>query len=163
MAQDKIQFNNAVLDETLYLLPDSAKLTISSNNANQLTFLTGDKVSTLLICLPDSGNEIAEETLVSLHKIAAAVKLTTQEYAILNVKNFPNFRFNQLVDYPQIKHVICFGIAGEDLGLHLDYYIYKSFYFNNIHILMSDSMRDISPDNKKLLWHVLQFMFKLKI
>jgi hypothetical protein len=163
MAQDKIQFNNAVLDETLYLLPDSAKLTISLNNANQLPFLTGDKVSTLLICSPDSGNEIAEETLVSLHKLAAAVKLSPQDYAILNVKNFPNFRFNHLLDYPQIKNVVCFGIPGEVLGLHLDYYIYNSFYFNNISTLMSDSMKDMNPDNKKRLWHALQIMYKLKL
>jgi len=163
MTHDKIQFSNAVIDEMVYLLPDAAKLTISLNNANELTLIAGNNVSTLLLYLPKSGADMSEESLLSLHKLASAVKLSTEHYLAINLKNHANLLFKDFASMPNIKQVICFGITGEMIGLHLDYLIYKPFIFNNLNILISDSLEGISQDDKKLLWHGLQLMFKLNI
>ncbi len=162
MTYDKIQFNDAVLDEMAYLIPDVAKLTITSNNANELTFLAGNNVSTLLVYLPKSGVDMNEESLLSLHKLASAVKLSTENYSAININNYLGLLFKDIAAIPEIKRVICFGMAGETIGLHLDYITYKPFIFSNIEILISDSLEGISPDDKKRLWHGLQLMFKLK-
>ena len=42
------EFNTAILDETVYLLDDAAKLTISAKNANVTTVINLNKVSTVI-------------------------------------------------------------------------------------------------------------------
>lgn len=162
MTSARLTFDHAILDETVYLLPDATKLTITANNANELTLIAGNNISTLLIYQPLNGPEMSEEALNSVHKLATAVNLSPNSYLALNLNKIPNLSFRDIKAVESIKTIITFGVTPDMLDIRVDYTEYKSFIFNNLNILISGSLEGISPDDKKRLWHGLQIMYKLK-
>ena len=156
------EFNTAILDETVYLLDDAAKLTISAKNANVTTVINLNKVSTVMVYSEENIDESSNPTIIAMHKMAAALQLASADYTLINIHQHPQFRIKQLLANTDVKKLVCLGLYLSDLGLHIENELYNPFKFNDITIITSHSLLDISPEHKKLLWGKLQKMYGLK-
>lgn len=59
------------------------------------------------------------------------------------------------------EHVLVFGFAPAQLGLHLETVLYRPFAFYGTSLLFSESLAVLEPDKikKSQLWRALQTMF----
>ena len=162
MSLQKIHFTDAILEETAFLLPDVAKLTISANNANDKTVINLNNVSTILLYQPVTGTAVSEATITAMQKMAQALQLSQESYCILNLADYPGLKLYNLTANPSVSKLICLGVEPESIGLWVDFIYYKQFKFNNLDILISHNMEGITADHKKILWGKLQIMFNLK-
>jgi hypothetical protein len=162
MTSENIPYADAILDETVFLLSDAAKLTISANNANDIPVINLNNVSTILLYKPENGVEISETGLTAIQKMTAALGQSEMDYAIINISKYPAFRFHHCVQYRQINKLICLGVSLEEIGLWIDLPMYKRLKFNEIELLISHKIEGISDDHKKLLWGNLKLMFGIK-
>ena len=80
------EFNTAILDETVYLLDDAAKLTISAKNANVTTVINLNKVSTVMVYSEENTDESSNPTIIAMHKMAAALQLASADYTLINIQ-----------------------------------------------------------------------------
>lgn len=162
MSLQKIHFTDAILEETAFLLPDVAKLTISANNANDKPVINLNNVSTILLYQPVNGTAVSEATITAMQKMAQALQLAPESYAMINIADYPGLKFHHLTSSASVSRLICLGVDPESIGLWVDFSFYKQFKFNNLDILISHNMEGISADHKKILWAKLQIMFNLK-
>lgn len=162
MSLQKIHFTDAILEETAFLLPDVAKLTISANNANDKPVINLNNVSTILLYQPVTGTAVSEATITAMQKMAQALQLSPESYCILNLADYPGLKLYNLTANPSVSRLICLGVEPEAIGLWVDFIYYKQFKFNNLDILISHNMEGITADHKKILWGKLQIMFNLK-
>ncbi len=162
MSLQKIHFTDAILEETAFLLPDVAKLTISANNANDKPVINLNNVSTILLYQPVTGTAVSEATITAMQKMAQALQLSPESYCILNLADYPGLKLYNLTASPSVSRLICLGVEPAAIGLWVDFIYYKQFKFNNLDILISHNMEGITADHKKILWGKLQIMFNLK-
>lgn len=156
-----IQFPAAIVDEPVYLIPDSAKLTISPLNANLIPTYPLNKNGTVIFYTAPKGGNISAEGVTAINKLILAVKLKPEETFCTEVLPDMDFRFNKLIkDYP-VTQLICFGIEPENLGLHLDLIKYKAFKFNKIDMIFCDSMEGMALQKRTLLWNQLKLMYNI--
>lgn len=156
------EFTTAIIDETVFLLDDAAKLTISAKNANDTIVINLNKVSTVIVFAEENADESSNTTIIAMHKMAAALKLATSDYGTINLKQHPEFKIKQIFANTGVQKLICLGVDLKDLGLHIESIYYKPFIFNNISIITSHSLTGILPEHKAMLWARLQQMYGLK-
>lgn len=156
------EFTTAIIDETVFLLDDAAKLTISAKNANYTTVINLNKVSTVIVFDEENMDESSNPTIIAMHKMAAALKLATSDYTIINLRQHPEFKIKHIFANTGVHKLICLGVDLERIGLHTEYLYYKPFVFNNLTIITSHSLTGILPEHKSMLWTRLQQMYGLK-
>lgn len=157
-----MELASAVIDEILYLIPDSAKLTISPINANDLTHILTPKVETVFIAGSHSADGLTQEGKVTLDKLIAACKLPADSFVVLHSHLTPDLRWPMLTASSAVKRIISLGPTPDTLGLHIDFQFYKILNFNNIELIISHNIEDITPEHKKVLWGRLQTLFGIK-
>lgn len=158
---EHLAFNAAVLNETIYIIPDGAKLTISPTNANDLTHALSPNTETLVIAMPEQGQTLSEKGRLATERLLAALKQPEGAIALINLAEYPGLRFRELRAHATLKRILLLGTNLNALGIHVDNLMYKSFIFNGLEVLISDSLEVISDADKKLLWARLQQMFNL--
>jgi len=151
----------ATIDEQLYLIPDPAKLTISAVKANSAAVDISALADTLVIVQPLQGNTLSQAGEESLRKLILALKQPEDKIQMITIADDIVFSMRDIRRMPDIKRVVIIGTAPETLGLYINYKLYKILKYNNIDILISNSIEDISLENKKVLWTRLQTMFGL--
>ena len=158
---EHLAFNAAVLNETIYIIPDGAKLTISPTNANDLTHALSPNTETLVIAMPEQGQTLSEKGRLATERLLAALKQPEGAIALINLAEYPGLLFRELRAHPALKRILLLGTNLNALGIQVDTLMYKSFIFNGLEVLISDSLEVISDADKKLLWARLQQMFNL--
>lgn len=81
---DKIEFPAAIVDEKVYLIPSSAKLTISPINANLNPINLSNNNGTIIIYSAENSGDIDPQGLESINKLLGAVKLNPEETVLSN-------------------------------------------------------------------------------
>lgn len=158
---EKLDLTAAVLDETVFIVPDPAKLTISPTNANYLTHIVAPGIETIFLYRPVQGDRLTDAGQVTMDRLINACKIPSDKFVVVNLMEAPGLHWKQIRKAPALKKLILLGCGPEQLGVHIEYFDYNIFNFNGIDILISDSMEVISDDRKKKLWSRLQTMFKL--
>lgn len=156
-----IAFDAAVLDETIYIVPDDAKLTISATNANDVSHLISPEVETVVVIMPYDKQQLTDKGKQATEKLIGALKLEPGKVALISLPENPRFSFRHMRHASQLKQVILLGCSLKRLGVHVDTLKYKPFIFNGLEIIISDSLEVISDTDKKVFWVRLQQMFKL--
>lgn len=157
-----MELASAVIDETLYLIPDSTKLTISPINANDLTHILTPQVETVFITGSRSADGLTQDGKVTLDKLIAACKLPAGSFALLHSHLTPGLHWSMLSHSTAVKRIISLGPTPDSLGLHIDFQYYKIMNFNNIELVISHNIEDITPEQKKMLWGRLQTLLGIK-
>lgn len=156
-----IAFDAAVLHETLYIVPNDAKLTISATKANDVTHQISPNAETLIVTMPYDKRQMTEKGQLATDKLIGALKLSPGSYAIVSLPENPEFSYSAIRACPQLKRLVLLGCSLKRLGVHLDTLKYKPFIFNGLDIIISDSLEVITDADKKVFWARLQQMFKL--
>lgn len=156
-----IAFDAAVLHETLYIVPDDAKLTISQTNANDVTHLISPTAETLIVLMPYDKKSMTEKGQIATDKLIGALKLEAGTYQVLSLIENPGFQYDSIRRATQLKRLILLGCSLKRLGVQLDVLKYKPFTFNNLEVIISDSLEVITDTDKKVFWARLQQMFSL--
>ena len=157
-----IAFDAAVLHETLYIVPDDAKLTISATKANDVTHLISPTAETLFVVMPYNKKTMTEKGQVATDRLIGALKLQPGTYSIVSLAENPAFRYQHIQQFGQLKRVVLLGCSLKRLGAHLDTLKYKPFIFNNLEVIISDSLEVITDADKQVFWAWLKQMFKLQ-
>ncbi len=158
---DKIEFPAAIVDEKVYLIPSSAKLTISAINANLNPINLSNNNGTLIIYSGVNGEDISAEGIESIKKLIVAVKLDPEETVFLRYKSDHPLRFYALSKTISFSKLICFGVTAEMLGLHFVYRNHKLLKFNNIDIVICDNIEGMEKPARLLLWNQLKLMYNI--
>ena len=158
---DKIEFPVAIVDEKVYLIPSSAKLTISPINANLNPINLLNNNGTVIIYSGVNSEDINAEGLASIKKLIFAVKLDPEETVFVNYNQDQSLTFNALSKTMSFTKLICFGITGANIGLHLDIRNHIYMKFNDIDIIMCDNIEDMGKPTRALLWSQLKLMYNI--
>ena len=80
-----IAFDAAVLDETIYIVPDDAKLTISATNANDVSHLISPEVETVVVIMPYDKQQLTDKGKQATEKLIGALKLEPGKVALISL------------------------------------------------------------------------------
>jgi len=158
---DKIEFPAAIVDEKVYLIPASAKLTISLVNANLNPINLSNNNGTLIIYSGVNDEDISVEGIESIKKLIIAVKLDPEETIFLRYRPDHPMSFNVLSKTIAFSKLICFGVTAEKIGLHFVHRNHIYLKFNNIDIVICDNIEDMEKPIRLLLWNQLKLMYKI--
>ncbi len=155
---NQYNFLQAGLDETIYKVPDNAKVIISQNKINSQNDVNSFN-DTLIIYQPFKGEDLSPDIQETLNKIIASVKLGVNETRSLNLNKLNGTHFQQLTKNHSIKYLICFGVLPIQMGIHITTQQYEFTSIGNIQMIFADHLENL---NKNLLWKKLQMMYQLK-
>ncbi len=158
---DKIEFPAAIVDETVYLIPSPAKLTISAINANLNPINLSKSNGTVIMFSSVDGKDIGEEALESIKKLVVAVRLNSDETILIKNQNGRSYDFNTLRSNFAFSKLICFGILPQNMGLHLKFRNHIYFKFNNLDMIMCDNIEGMEKTTRALLWNQLKMMYNI--
>ena len=158
---DKIEFPAAIVDEKVYLIPSSAKLTISPINANLNPINLSNNNGTIIIYSAENSGDIDPQGLESINKLLGAVKLNPEETVLIKYDPKQPVNFNTLSRNLTISKLICFGIKAENIGLHIEYRNHIYLKFNNIDIIICDNIEGMEKPKRALLWSQLKLMYNI--
>lgn len=160
-----IHFERALLEETLYLPANAAKLEISSQLPNELKFEGENKKNILFVYRTSSGKNLSESDNKTLHRLLTALHLTMQDIALLNYHEIPAKKFHILKTRFQPNCTILFGVQYADIRLHIQAERYSPVQFGGTTFISSESidvLDEVKDNQKSLLWKSLQEIFNLK-
>ncbi len=158
---ETIQFPIAIVDEPVFLLPNSANLLKSTNIANHEEINSVNKNALLILYSVSGDGDLGAETLAAMDKLISAVALKPEETTRIKIVGNETFRLFRMMEKHDFKQLICFGIMPEQIGLHVEYKLYKSFKFNNLNIVICDSLEGMEKQKRLALWNQLKLMFNI--
>ncbi len=94
-----------------------------------------------------------------LLKMLAALKLTEEHIAFLNIAHYPNVVMEQLIDFFACNKVLVFGVNPQQLNC--DASAYNIVELQRVKLLCADSLQVLTNDvtKKTALWKQLQQLF----
>ncbi len=158
---DKIEFPAAIVDEKVYLIPSSAKLTISPVNANLNPINLSNNNGTIILYSGNNGDDISSEGFESIKKLIVAVKLDPEETICLRYLHDTPFSFKELQAKFAFDKLICFGVTAKNIGLHIEYRNHIYLKFNGIDIIICDNIEGMEKPIRLLVWNQLKLMYKI--
>ena len=125
---------------------------LGNNNRNILIILQYPDIS----FLPD-------HDLQFLSNILGACKLSLNDVAILNINNYPQISYKQLIPYFKSKVAILFGVTPVSIGLPLNFPDFQIQAFDGTSYLLSPSLHGMEDDKetKSRLWTSLKRLFNI--
>ncbi|MFI5172028.1 MAG: hypothetical protein ACHQFW_06530 [Chitinophagales bacterium] len=159
---EKIKFPDAIIDEMVFWVPDSAKLTISVNNANGIDVYDPNKTELIILYRSQSASDITPAGKEAIEKMINAVKLDRKVVSVINLANHLEFNFRSLAAGVKLNTILGLGITPDQLRLHIEFTMYKILVYNNINLLFCDDIDIMEKQMKTLLWNRLQTIFNLK-
>ncbi len=158
---DKLTFKKAILDETVYVIPDATKLTNVADTLNQFLFEGGNGKKVSIIYRPAHGNKLDNESKNTLLKVVNALKLTLDDVAIINTEEsgYNHFQFINAKLHP--TYLLCFGIGPHDLGIRITHEFYKEYSISGVRVIFSHAVEALDKQRKNVLWGRLQEMFQM--
>jgi len=123
--------------------------------ANKINFEGENSKHVLIIC----NTSITTKENIFLGKIFGSVKLDLSDMALMNSENSPTF--HELRTGINFKKMVLFGTTPPEIGLNVNYAAYRPIYFQDIEILISESLVRLEGNegSKTLLWNALKKMF----
>jgi hypothetical protein len=112
-------------------------------------------------------NDLVEnsEELVLVQKILAAAKLQPNQYAIINLSQYPNLklRFFDANHFPLLQHIIGFGVDAAQIGWHTNSFKYQFFSLGKFEMVLVDDATTLLGDSRKksMLWNEMKKMFEI--
>ncbi len=126
--------------------------------------LEGAYTNKILIIYDTDQYELEESQRKLLENILKAIGLQISDIQRLNLQHQEMQQFWQINRVYQPQKIIGFGISPRSLGLVVRAIKYRTFSFQEIPILFSDTLAMIEKEVslKKKLWVALQQMFEIK-
>lgn len=124
---------------------------------DQKIILEPDATKSIVVLL----HQAKKEELELLGKIFQAVgKNILSDAYVINEKEVPSFK--TIVQAVEFNKLLVFGLAPQQIGLHVSIGAYQLLHFQNKQILFSHGLTTIATDlnHKKQLWAQLQAMFQ---
>jgi len=157
MRDPKFHFEQACMDETLFVFNDSANVRSSLNNIN-----SANGKGTVVVYRPLENDELDESGSTTLQNIIAAVKIDESALIRINSKKTDNIHVQHIINSIKPSFLICFGISPGDLGIHIETPRYTPFAIQGISMLFCDAVEKLDKPLKNRLWAGLQKMYVLK-
>jgi hypothetical protein len=106
---------------------------------------------------------LPDHELSFLTGIISACKLTIADVAIINLHNYPEVSYKELIMGFNSKIVFLFGIEPADFGLPMSFPHFQIQPFSNVTYLFSPTLRELENDKilKSKLWGSLKRIFGL--
>ncbi len=158
---NKYDFLQASLNETIYHIPDGVKLSITSNNFNQVE-AGKPAIENLILYNPASGEDLSNEFRQTLDKIISVIPDHSSNSHQLNFLHLKKADFQTMHKSFGFKTLLCFGIRPAEIGIHVSYAYYQSILVNGITLLFSEAIEKLDKGKKLALWNSLQKMYGLK-
>jgi hypothetical protein len=123
--------------------------------------LGNNKKNILIVVDYQDITHLPDEELDFLSTILTACKLTLDDVAIVNRKNFPGDNYKNFISNYSSKIVLLFGISPDSFGLPVDFPPFQVQSFANCTFLYSPSMEERKNDSlyKSKLWVCLRRIF----
>lgn len=151
-----IRFDNALLDEPLFIVPDT-KLT-NTPKADNLRYEGQNHGHIIVIYKPLNGNTMTEEFLLTLSNLITACRLTFDDIALINfTEQKPIFTKLMTELYPQ--KVVAFNMEPADLHLQIPLFYYRQIQIHGATLLFSEAVEKLDKGKKSRLWKELQVLF----
>ncbi len=158
---EKIKFPNAIINELVFNIPASAKLTISVNNANGKYDYDPNKTQFLILYRSKNDDNISAAGHESIEKLITAVKINRGAVAVINQSINNQLSFTQLKNNIQLKTIICLGVTPEMLRLYVEYQLYSILIYSEITMVYCEDIDEMDKQKKTVLWNRLQTIFNL--
>ncbi len=155
------QIQDALLDEMVYLIPDSANLTISINNIHQKPVDSKNNPPLLIIANSNTEGILSPETVDMLSKMLVALRLPAENIPVIPFQTTQILPLFPLLNLLNPGCVLVLGPTGKTLHFYPEYTMYKQLIFRNISFLFCDAPEDLDNQRKKVLWKRLQEVFNL--
>ncbi|MFI5134867.1 MAG: hypothetical protein ACHQD9_03335 [Chitinophagales bacterium] len=147
-----------IFDTPLFLVPDEEEIK---------SFSLAEPVAEckLLVILKDEKNEkVSEKDRDLLNKIAdwKDLNLKRNEVIVINSAK-QNVKFTQLISKFHSPAIISFGVAPEEIGLHIEFPASSLFSFRKTKFIFTLSLQKLEEDatlKKKFFLEALRPMFK---
>ena len=88
-------------------------------------------------------NEDASNLLVNILK--KALNLNPDKSIIIDNGKYPNLRLRNICNLIAVKNVVIFGVSPKQIGVNLDFVVFKPLSANGINILMAPFTRKTEP------------------
>jgi len=110
----------------------------------------------LLIVVRES--DLTAENSQTLGQILNAIKYNLEDSCLLKLADSVDTSISLYLNKYNIKRVICFGIAPNDLGLQITAGAYRLIEMEGLKLVFSHKIADLNADKQKKikLWNVIQ-------
>lgn len=156
-----IRFDEAVLNETVFLAGDAAKLKISSKSAASAAFRGGNAAHISILYKTADGNDLGDMHMQTILNLVGAIKRTEADVAIINAAAVVPCTYLQLKKQFEPSVLLCLGLCPEDIGLHLICGKNITVHFDGRSLLFTESPDKLDRSSKQALWSALQKLFQL--
>ena len=136
---------------------------IPVEDTKELIFLGSNKKNILICVKYPSVPHIPEEQLSFLVTMLSACKLSLEDIAIVNLKNFTGESYKKIISKFQPALSFLFGIEPSEFGLPVNFPAFQLQAFNNCSFLYTPSLDELESDKllKSKLWVCLRKIFSI--
>jgi hypothetical protein len=170
--QFKMSLNNLQLTPseitTLYKnslveIPDAGIIQTKPGKETTWNYLGENMKNVLVILMYKDAVHIPDKQLSFFTKLLAACHLNLSDTAILNIYNYKEAGFENLISFFKPKVVFLFGVSPAELEMPLLFPFFQVQAYKNVSYLYSPSLEEIEPDKnlKTSLWACLKKIFNL--
>ena len=126
-------------------------------------WLGGNQKNVLIIVHYLNAVHLPDNDLGFLSGILGACKLNLSDVAILNLKNYPDASYKEMITYFKSKIVLLFDVEPASFGLPLSFPHFQLQPFAGNSFLFSPSLHELEHDKilKSKLWVCLKRLFNL--
>ncbi|MEZ5013484.1 MAG: hypothetical protein R2794_04270 [Chitinophagales bacterium] len=155
------QFSDVILDETLFLIPDAAKLTKSALPSNSVDHWKGNASSGVAIVLDVAENAFEASDYEILEKLLKAIGLSFDNVLYCYSDHLEPARLPSQLAEHGVQHLLLFTDRSKAFD-YVENEYYKVLKFNTIHYIISHRISDFNLERRTALWNALKQMFTLR-
>lgn len=114
----------------------------------------------ILILVNDALNKVSSpQGTELLRKLVKAIKLTNNDFALVNYAGYQGAAFNVLRTFFKCELILSFGVEAAHLGLEPQP-LHQLCHFDQVRIVFTRNLHDLDADidSKKVLWTTLQML-----
>lgn len=143
--------------------PTSENSNSKIDNDNSFKFLGNNNQHILIALQYDDIRFLPDKDLKFLSDILSACKLSLNDVAILNIKNYPGTSFKIFTTHLKSKIVLLFDITPDAFGLPLNFPTFQLQAFDGATYLHAPALAQIENDKniKTKLWTSLKRLFNI--
>ena len=143
--------------------PVNEQKIIPVEDTKELIFLGSNKKNILICVKYPSVPHMPEEQLSFLVTMLSACKLSLEDIAIVNLKNFTGQSYKKIISKFQPRLSFLFGIEPSEFGLPVNFPAFQLQPFNNCSFLYTPSLDELESDKllKSKLWVCLRKIFSI--
>ena len=142
---------------------ENEQKTIPVQDIKEFIYLGSNKKNILICVKYPSVLHVPDEQLSFLVTMLTACKLSLEDIAIVNLKNFPDQSYKKIIKKFQPGIAFLFGVEPVEFGLPVNFPAYQLQPFNNCSFLYSPSLDELESDKllKSKLWVCLRKIFSI--